>query len=216
MFFRQNITLSKGLRAIAGRTSDKLRMFPTASEYLLYYVKQDCYFDTPFSRVMKIKMEELNLTQIDISKLELSKNGNMTGWVHNKLKGKQIPTEQQWGKICNLFNIANKYSFLIEQYNKERFTFNLPTGQTDVWTFIPDKIRYGHKTQKPIDITDRIIKASSNEGDLIYIPFAGSGSEIISCIKNKRNYIATEMSTQYINEIIIPRINNKNRKKEIN
>ena len=39
--FRQNITLSKGLRAIAGRTSDKLRMFPTASEHLLYYVKQD-------------------------------------------------------------------------------------------------------------------------------------------------------------------------------
>lgn len=37
--FRQNITLSKGLRAIAGRTSDKLRMFPTASEYLLYYTK---------------------------------------------------------------------------------------------------------------------------------------------------------------------------------
>ena len=39
--FRQNITLSKGLRSIAGRTSDKLRMFPTASEYLLFYVNQE-------------------------------------------------------------------------------------------------------------------------------------------------------------------------------
>ena len=205
--FRQNITLSKGLRAIAGRTSDKLRMFPTASEYLLYYVKQDEFFDTPFSRIMKQKMKELNLTQSDISKLELSKNGKPTGWVHNKLKGIQIPTENQWSKICKLFNINNEYSTLVEQYKNERYPFNLPTGVTDVWEFTPDKVRYGHKTQKPQDITDRIIKASSNENDLVYIPFAGSGSEIVSCIKNNRNYIATEINKKYIDEIIIPRIN---------
>ena len=41
LFFRQNITLSKGIKSIAGRTSDKLRMFPTASEYLFFYVKQN-------------------------------------------------------------------------------------------------------------------------------------------------------------------------------
>lgn len=206
--FRQNITLSKGLRSIAGRTSDKLRMFPTASEYLLYYVKQKDFFDTPFSRIMKQKMKELNLTQSDIQKLELSKNGKPTGWVHNKLKGTQIPTEKQWCKISKLFNIKNEYYKLVEQYNNERYTFNLPTGITDVWEFIPDKKRYSHKTQKPQDITNRIIKASSNEGDLVYIPFAGSGSEIVSCIKNKRNYLATETNKQYIDEIIIPRIEN--------
>lgn len=204
--FRQNITLSKGLRAIAGRTSDKLRMFPTASEYLLYYVKQDEFFDTPFSRIMKAKMKELNLTQGDISKLELSRNGNMTGWVHNKLKGIQMPTEQQWEKICGLFKIENTYEKLVSQYNKERFIFNLPTGVTDVWEFIPDKVRYGHKTQKPKDITDRIIKASSNENDLVFIPFAGSGSEIESCIRNNRNYTATETDNTYIEDIINVRI----------
>ena len=206
--FRQNITLSKGLRAIAGRTSNKLRMFPTTSEYLLYYVKQDEFFETPFSRIMKQKMRELNLTQADISKLELSKNGKPTGWVHNKLKGIQIPTEEQWLKICKLFNIKNEYDTLVKQYKNERYIFNLPVGVTDVWDFTPDKIRYGHKTQKPQDITDRIIKASSNENDLIYIPFAGSGSEIVSCIKNNRNYIATELNNDYIENIIIRRIKN--------
>ncbi|MDM0587794.1 site-specific DNA-methyltransferase [Clostridium perfringens] len=212
--FRQNITLSKGLRAIAGRTSDKLRMFPTASEYLLYYVKQDEFFDTPFSRIMKNKMKELNLNQSDIARLELSKNGKVTGWVHNKLKGIQIPTEQQWGKISKLFNIKNNYNDLVKQYNKERYIFNLPIGITDVWEFKPDKARYGHKTQKPEDITDRIIKASSNEGQLVYIPFAGSGSEMVSCIKNNRNYIATETNKKYIDEIINKRIENTH--KELN
>lgn len=204
--FRQNITLSKGLRAIAGRTSDKLRMFPTASEYLLYYVKQDEFFETPFSRIMKQKMKELNLTQSDISRLELSKNGKPTGWVHNKLKGIQIPTNEQWKKICELFNIEDEYDKLVTQYKNERYVFNLPIGVTDVWNFVPDKVRYGHKTQKPQDITDRIIKASSNEGDLVYIPFAGSGSEIVSCAKNNRNYLATELCNDYIEKIIEQRL----------
>ena len=39
--FRQNITLNKGLKSIAGRTSDKLRMFPTASEQLVFYTVQN-------------------------------------------------------------------------------------------------------------------------------------------------------------------------------
>lgn len=206
LFFRQNITLHKGLKSIAGRTSDKLRMFPTATEYLLYYVKQHEYFDTPFSIIMKDYMHKLNLTQTDISRLQLSRNGKLTGWVHNKLKGTQIPTSEQWGLICGLFEIENKYEDLVKQFEKERFTFNLPYGITDVWDFTPDKVRYGHKTQKPEDITDRIIKASSNENDLVYIPFAGSGSEIVSCIKNNRKWIATELNKEYVEDIIKPRI----------
>lgn len=65
----------------------------------------------------------------------------------------------------------------------------------------------GHSTQKPLEICNRIIKASSNENDVIYIPFAGSGSEIESCIKNNRNYIATETDSTYIEDIINVRIN---------
>ena len=128
--------------------------------------------------------------------------------MHNKLKGVQIPTHEQWEKISNLFKIRDNYNDLVKQFNKERYTFNLPIGVTDVWGFTPDKIRYGHKTQKPQDITDRIIKASSNEEQLVYIPFAGSGSEIVSCIKNNRNYIATETNREYIEDIINKRIEN--------
>ena len=66
-----------------------------------------------------------------------------------------------------------------------------------------------HPTQKPLSLCDKIVKASSNEGDVVYIPFAGSGSEIESCIRNNRNYIATEINREYIDEIILPRINNR-------
>ncbi len=64
----------------------------------------------------------------------------------------------------------------------------------------------GFPCQKPLESANRMIKASSNENDLIYIPFAGSGSEIESCIRNNRNWIATETNDDYIENIIKPRI----------
>ena len=70
----------------------------------------------------------------------------------------------------------------------------------------PEKVN--HPSQKPLSICNRIVKASSNENDLVYIPFAGSGSEIIACIRNNRNWIATETNKDYIDNIIKPRIRN--------
>ena len=90
--------------------------------------------------------------------------------------------------------------------------YNTKKVDGDVWGYT--RVRYkmpeytNHPTQKPLSICDRIVKVHSNENDLIYIPFAGSGSEIVSCIKNNRNYIATELNSQYIEKIINKRIEN--------
>ena len=83
---------------------------------------------------------------------------------------------------------------------------------SNIWEFKYNNVSKervkGFPCQKPLASAERIIKASSNEGDLVYIPFAGSGSEIMSCIINNRNWIATELNREYIDEIILPRINN--------
>ena len=63
-----------------------------------------------------------------------------------------------------------------------------------------------HPTQKPEKLAEKMILASSNSGDLVFIPFAGSGTEVVECIKNGRNYIATEINPVYVEEIILPRI----------
>lgn len=57
-----------------------------------------------------------------------------------------------------------------------------------------------HPTVKAQKLCDRIITTHSNEGDFVYIPFIGSGSEIISCINNHRNFIGTEINADYFNK----------------
>ena len=54
--------------------------------------------------------------------------------------------------------------------------------------------RMGYPTQKPIGLLERIIKASSNEGDLILDPFCGCGTAIVAAQKLNRNWIGMDIT----------------------
>lgn len=52
--------------------------------------------------------------------------------------------------------------------------------------------------QKPEKLIERIVKASSNESDLIFDPFVGSGTVSVVCERLKRNFIGCEINPDYI------------------
>ena len=52
--------------------------------------------------------------------------------------------------------------------------------------------------QKPEKLIERIVKASSNEGDLVLDPFSGVGTTYAVCKKFKRNFIGFELNSEYI------------------
>ncbi len=52
--------------------------------------------------------------------------------------------------------------------------------------------------QKPEKLMERLIKASSNEGDLIFDPFSGSGTAPVVCQRLKRRFIACEANPDFV------------------
>lgn len=66
-----------------------------------------------------------------------------------------------------------------------------------------------HPTQKPEEMLKRIIKASSNKGDLILDPFLGSGTTAAVAKKLGRKWIGIEKNQRYI-EAAQKRINSEN------
>ena len=54
-----------------------------------------------------------------------------------------------------------------------------------------------HPTQKPEKLLAKLILASSNEGDLVFDPFAGSGTTAVTAKKLGRNFIAIEHNELY-------------------
>lgn len=70
-----------------------------------------------------------------------------------------------------------------------------------------DKLKNKNIAIKPLELSKRIILSSSNENDLILIPFAGLGSETIMCKNLNRNFISFEKEKEQC-DIIKNRLNN--------
>ncbi len=69
----------------------------------------------------------------------------------------------------------------------------------DIWTDIPAvnpvaKERNGYPTQKPEALLERIIKASSNPGDLVFDCFMGSGTTQAVAMKLGRRFIGADIN----------------------
>ena len=68
-----------------------------------------------------------------------------------------------------------------------------------VWTDIPPinsqaKERLGYPTQKPLALLDRIIRASSNENDIVLDAFCGCGTALVAAQRLKRQWIGIDIS----------------------
>jgi site-specific DNA-methyltransferase (adenine-specific) len=76
----------------------------------------------------------------------------------------------------------------------------------DVWSISrihgQSQERQPHPTQKPLELINRLVLASSNENDTILDPFLGSGTTAISCINLKRNIIGFELNSIYYTQVL--------------
>src|SRR5947208_3665655 len=55
-----------------------------------------------------------------------------------------------------------------------------------------------HGCQMPIGVLNRIIKASSNVGDVVLDPFNGSGTTVVAAALLNRNYVGIDQSEEYV------------------
>jgi len=54
-----------------------------------------------------------------------------------------------------------------------------------------------HPTQKPLQLLNRIVLATTNEGDIILDPFMGSGTTGVAAVINNRKFIGIEKEKEY-------------------
>ena len=89
----------------------------------------------------------------------------------------------------------------------ERINKGLVKKMGNVWTYLnnsnstKDKIAFKHPAIFPEQLANDHIISWSNEGDLVYDPFAGSGTTGKMSILNNRNWIGSEISSEYCNII---------------
>jgi site-specific DNA-methyltransferase (adenine-specific) len=128
---------------------------------------------------------------------------------------------------CRYYTHSHEFVIWSKRSEQEKHTFhyafekqeNGGKQQKDVWyrrnvddsggETIPNHWRIGaprkaekqfgkHPTQKPVELLDRIIRCSSNPGDLVLDPFCGSGSTGIAALGNQRSFIGIDVDIAHL------------------
>lgn len=192
---RQQILVDKGMRSVSGRATKNYKLFPNTTESILFIIKDNKQFVKPF---LKAHQEKLKLSSKNINEAlgVKSNGGGMWSIYTGKNICEQFPTKELWEKLQSILKFELNYEEVAQ-------TFNPQMGLTDIWRDIDFyKESRVHPTQKPLILIKRLLLASSNEGDLVVDPFAGSGSTAIASIHLNRNYITIDSDESYYNEVL--------------
>lgn len=146
---------------------------------------------------------------------------NRITWQREKGRGSKKNWKNSMEDIWFLTNDANNYVFNVNDVKQRRqviapyrqdgvakdwqstsagnFRDTMPSNFWDdisipYWS-MPENT--GHPTQKPEKLLAKVILASSNPGDFILDPFAGSGSSLVTAAKLSRHYLGIEQSELY-------------------
>jgi site-specific DNA-methyltransferase (adenine-specific) len=119
---------------------------------------------------------------------------------------------------CRFFTASHETIIWARKDKKGKHTFNYDAMKNGSWngdflkkpnmqmrsvwaigTPKPDEKKFGkHPTQKPHELLRRIVLASTNKGDLIIDPFAGSSTTGIAAYLHDRNYIGIDTEKKFL------------------
>ena len=114
------------------------------------------------------------------------KNPYPSGW---RLSKERLEEEYQKGNIIIKENGKLERRKYLDNYNGEV----LDNNWTDIHRVV-GKESTGYPTQKPLKLLERIIKASSKEGDVIIDPFCGCATTCVASEKLNRKWIGIDIS----------------------
>lgn len=110
--------------------------------------------------------------------------------------------QDEWDKSKNIWNNEVKV-------NTRRAKWNHKHGLTNVWDYpalrSSERIKNGnlsfHANQKPLELIERQIELSTDENDVVWEPFGGTGTVSVASQKLNRKYCVAEVNKEYFDII---------------
>ena len=159
---------------------------------------RDTFMIGEFSNVMPLVLPEIFRV--------LKKDGGFYCFTSWSMMSDWLLRYQQYFKLQNIIvwdkqRHSGCYSSQSWQFTWEGIFYGIK-GKRPIREYMPDVIKTEEKgkriaMQKPVDIIEKLIKASSDEGQTILDPFAGSGSTLVACKNTNRNFIGIEINPEF-------------------
>ena len=164
-----------------GKMANTSKNYPQNHDCLLFYTKSLKY---SFNLLKKEESEYKNRWQNFVR--------------NNKIYYKDVKDKQDQMLQKRITSIIKKKGRELND-NDVLYDFDKEFKQLDNNWYIShikgnDKQKTGYPTQKPLALLERIIQASSNEGDIVFDPFCGCATTCVAAEKLKRKWIGVDIS----------------------
>lgn len=117
-----------------------------------------------------------------------NRHGNPAGRPYFSIDGRKPGTAQQWGTMRSKFCCPHGFTNVWDRpalRDAERFKLNGDSGKAI------------HLNQKPLDLMTMIVKASSDEGDVVWEPFGGLFTACAAARQLRRRAFGAEFDPTY-------------------
>lgn len=128
---------------------------------------------------------------------------NHGGAVSNWEAGRNVPSKEQYEKICRAIIQTGKVQSMPDYQDVVRpFMTDKTKEFTDIWNFPNVRPYKGkHPAEKPIALLEHAISATTFTEDIVLDCFAGSGSTALAALKLGRYSISMEIEEKWANKI---------------
>jgi site-specific DNA-methyltransferase (adenine-specific) len=185
---------------------NNLRSWFTTTEYCYMFTKQDVDGGSKYKNNLVYKSREyirseiirakgkISLKEINSILGTASNGGGVASSVLSLDKAKPtFMTKEHYKIIKEWLNENQEYEYLRKEYEDLRYTFNLEPLMNNIWKSNIRNDGSNHICEKPVDLIEKIIRVSSNKGDVVLDCFNGSGTTGIVANQLNRNYIGIEL-----------------------
>lgn len=216
----ETVIWDKGINHIAGNVNgNTIRRFPVVTEISVLYVRpvEIQMIDGKQKTVQDWLRDEWFRSGLKLN------DANVACGVKNAASRKYFAKDHEWymppaEMFMKLKSYANLYGnpegapyfvteeeLTLEAWEKKRSVWNHTHGLTNVWSYPPlkgaERLKVNgkpfHGNQKPITLMERQIKATTNEGDMIWEPFGGLGSASVAAKNLGRQFSVAEQNKDY-------------------
>ena len=171
-------------------------------DVILFYTKSDARVFNPMSRVTDVdELEALYPLEDDRGRYKLTScqnnadrpnmvyewNGHIRQW--RFMRSTMELYEREGRLVYDSVGIPRRKTYMGESM--------AGGAMSDSWTDIAglpaSSERTGYPTQKPLALYERIVRASSNRGDIVLDPFAGCATTAVAAQSLRRNWVAIDI-----------------------
>lgn len=185
------------------------RRFGPVHDTILFYSKTSSYrWNQSYAAYPAAYLERYYTHEDDRGRYQLitcTAPGDRQGTrVHYKWGGQLPPPGRHWAWQRERMEVFEREGRLVRSTNGiprlKRYTDDAPgVLLQDIWTDINrldahSDERVGFETQKPLALLERIVMASSDPGDVVLDPFAGSGTTLVVAERLNRGWIGIDKS----------------------